>query len=210
MDRFTQPDLGSAVLLTIDVQYDVLEGQPFDLPGTTAVVPAVAELASAFRSAGRPIVHMVRLYRPDGHDVDLCRRAWVQGGAAVLVPGTPGSQLAPGVAPGAGELDPDRLLAGVPQVLDEREVVIYKPRWGAFYRTPLGEHLEALGVSTLVFCGFNFPNCPRASIFEASERDFRVALAVDAVSGFYEQAARELSGIGVALMSNQEIMAGLG
>jgi nicotinamidase-related amidase len=69
----------------------------------------------------------------------------------------------------------------------------------------LEEHLRDLGVSTLVFCGCNFPNCPRTSIYEASERDFRVVLAGDAVSGLYERGERELEAIGVRLMDVAEI-----
>jgi nicotinamidase-related amidase len=86
-----------------------------------------------------------------------------------------------------------------------RESAIYKSRWGAFYGTPLEEHLREQGVTSLVFCGCNFPNCPRASIYEASERDFRVVLARDAVSGVYERGERELLGIGVHLLSSAEV-----
>ena len=57
----------------------------------------------------------------------------------------------------------------------------------------------------MVFCGCNFPNCPRTSIYEASERDFRVVLVRDAVSGLYERGERELTNIGVHLMSASEV-----
>ena len=65
---------------------------------------------------------------------------------------------------------------------------------------PLEDHLRGLEVDTLAFCGANFPNCPRTSIYEASERDFRIVLAPDAVSGVYDRGRAELEGIGVALM----------
>ena len=42
------------------------------IPGTAEVLPALAQLVAAFRGAGRPVVHVVRLY--DGEDVDLVRR----------------------------------------------------------------------------------------------------------------------------------------
>ena len=86
---------------------------------------------------------------------------------------------------------------------------MYKPRWGAFFQTPLQAHLEGLGVSTLVFCGANFPNCPRTSIYEASERDFRIVVATDAISGLYERGRAELANIGVSLMSAAELVAQL-
>jgi nicotinamidase-related amidase len=145
-------------------------------------------------------VHIVRLYRSDGSNVDLCRREAVRGGWQALAPQSSGAELAPGLGPpDHARLDAELLLGGGIQRLAEGEVAIYKPRWGAFYQTPLQEHLERLNVSTLVFCGVNFPNCPRTSIYEASERDFRIVLASDAISGLYERGARELANIGVAL-----------
>src|SRR4029453_2753005 len=96
--------------------------------------------------------------------------------------------------------DTELLLSGAVQDVGPDEVVIYKPRWGAFYETPLEDHLREHGVSTLVFCGCNFPNCPRTSIYEASERDFRIVLAEDAISGLYDRGREELRSIGVTLM----------
>ncbi len=60
-----------------------------------------------------------------------------------------------------------------------------------------------------MFSGCNFPNCPRASIYEASERDFRLVLVRDAVSGLYERGERELANIGVRLMSAEEVTGAL-
>jgi nicotinamidase-related amidase len=123
-----------------------------------------------------------------------------------LAPGDPGSQLAAELLPEADlTLDAELLIAGGVQVLGPTEVAIYKPRWGAFYSTPLEDHLLDLEVSTLGFCGCNFPNCPRTSIYEASERDFRVVAARDAISGLYERGERELTNIGVRLMSAVEL-----
>ena len=78
-------------------------------------------------------------------------------------------------------------------------------REGAFFQTPLEGHLERYGVSTLVFSGCNYPNCPRTSIYEASERDFRVVLARDAASVLYDQGVDELVGIGVTAMDSADI-----
>jgi nicotinamidase-related amidase len=206
--EYVSPAFGAAALITIDIQVDTLDGQPLEVPGTSAAVPRIAALAAAFRAAGRPIVHVVRLYRSDGSNVDLCRRAAVEAGAAILAPGSRGSQLAPGVVRrgGAFALAADELLAGRAQDVGPGEVVMYKPRWGAFYATTLEDHLRRQDVSTIVFCGCNFPNCPRTSIYEASERDFRVVLADDAVSGLYDRGRRELEGIGVALMPTAEVV----
>ena len=55
-------------------------------------------------------------------------------------------------------------------------------------------------------CGANFPNCPRTTVYEASERDFRVVVAEDALSGLYDKGAAELRAIGVALMPAAEVV----
>ena len=205
------PDFASVALVTIDTQRDTLDGQPFEVPGTSAALPEMRRLAAAFRAAGRPIVHVVRLYRPDGSNVDLCRRRAVADGARLVLAGSPGAELASDLVPAsAPRLDTELLLAGGIQHAGPGEVVIYKPRWGAFFQTPLEAHLRALGVSTLVFAGCNFPNCPRTSIYEASERDFRLVLVEDAISGLYERGKDELRTIGVVLMRTAELVTALG
>lgn len=194
-DEHTRPQFARAALLTIDMQADVVSG-PHAVPGTEQAVTVAAALARAFRKARRPIVHVVRLYLPDGGNADLCRRSLIASGARLLVSGTPGSQLATGLAPeGTPPLDPELLLSGAAQPLAEGEHVIYKPRWSALYQTPLRRHLDGLGVSTLVVAGCNYPNCPRATIYDASAHDYRLVIAEDAISGFSEHARPELTGI---------------
>ena len=102
-------------------------------------------------------------------------------------------------------LDAELLLSGAIQQVAPGEVVVYKPRWGAFFGTPLEAHLQELDVSSLAFTGCNFPNCPRTSIYEASERDFRIVLVEDAVSGVYERGLEEMRRIGVRPMSAREL-----
>jgi nicotinamidase-related amidase len=204
---YLAPEFRSAALVSIDTQVDTLDGGALEIPGTSDAVPQIAALAAAFRDAGRPIVHVVRLYRSDGSNVDLCRRAAVEAGTEILAPGSSGSQLAPGIVPTEGfALDADKILDGQLQEVGPEEVVMYKPRWGAFFETPLEDWLRRCGVTTIVFCGCNFPNCPRTSIYEASERDFRVVLAEDAISGLYGQGRQELESIGVALMSTTQVI----
>ena len=82
---------------------------------------------------------------------------------------------------------------------------MYKPRWGAFFRTTLQQHLEELSVTTIVLCGCNFPNCPRTTVYEASERDYRIVFVKDSVSGVYKRGLTELQNIGVVLQNSAEI-----
>lgn len=207
---YTEPEFGSAALVSIDTQCDVLDGGPLEIPGTSAALGPMRTLAEGFRGAGRPIVHIVRIYEPDGSNVDLCRRQAVEGGLRILATGATGTEIASGLSPTGGPaLDFPLLLGGGVQMLGTDEAAIYKPRWGAFYQTPLKDHLRERDVTTIVFCGCNFPNCPRTSIYEASERDFRVVLASDAISGLYDRGKRELENIGVELMSAAQVSGAL-
>src|SRR5829696_1872851 len=78
-----------------------------------------------------------------------------------------------------------------------------------FTGAKLREHLNDLCTNTLVICGCNFPNCPRVTIYEASERDFRVVLVKDATSNVYERGLHELDKIGVELMTSDDCIAAL-
>jgi nicotinamidase-related amidase len=199
-DSYTRPLADSAALVLIDVQRDFYaDDAPMRVEGTRAAIWAMAKLTKAFRERGLPIVHVVRLYRADGSNVDLVRRRVIEQGARVAVPGSDGSQNAPELLPNVVELDHELLLAGGRQQLGPAEYVIYKPRWGAFYQTELDRLLRESGGTTLVFAGCNFPNCPRTSIYEASERDFRIVLVADAMSGLYGRGLEECRGIGVVV-----------
>ena len=74
-----------------------------------------------------------------------------------------------------------------------------------FLQTPLEEHLRRLGVNTLVITGSNYPNCPRATIYEASERDFRIVAVTDAVSLLDDRGIAELEAIGVLCIPSGEV-----
>jgi nicotinamidase-related amidase len=197
-DPYTQPLSGSAALVVIDVQHDFYtDTAPLHIEGTRAAIPAMARLAAGFRDHALPIVHVVRLYRPDGSNADLVRKQAIERGARIAVPGSAGSQIAPELLPNPVELDHELLLSGELQQIGPREHVVYKPRWGAFYQTSLERHLRDTGSDTVVFAGCNFPNCPRTSIYEASERDFRIVLVSDALSGLDDRGIEECRGIGV-------------
>ena len=203
---YTTPDFSSMALITVDTQRDTLDGQPLEIPGTSAILPRLQRLLHAFRTVRMHVVHMVRLYKEDGSNVDLCRRSMVESGAAILRPDSSGAELAAELLPEPStRLDAELLLSGGTQQIASREVIVYKPRWGAFYGTPLEAHLRELGVSSLAFTGCNFPNCPRTSIYEASERDFRIVLVEDAVSGLYERGKEEMENIGIRVMSEAEL-----
>lgn len=212
MSDYLSPHYAQSALIIIDFQNDcVLPGGAMEIPGSIDVLPALTTLSQHMRDASRPIFHIVRAYLPDGSNADLCRRSILEVGTSLLAPYSRGADFPDALKPmDAPPLYWATLLAGHVQRLSDCDHVIYKPRWGAFYQTPLENFLRTLDIDTLIFAGCNFPNCPRTSIYEASERDFRIVLAQDAMSGLYQQGIDELKNIGVTIKSSQEILSALG
>ncbi|MFF1946845.1 cysteine hydrolase family protein [Rhodococcus qingshengii] len=207
MADYVTPQWGRSALLVIDLQRDFLDGGQATIPGTTEVIPKVVSLVNAFRHARRPVFHVIRLYPPGSSDVDLLRRDSIEKGAEVVAPGTDGWHVADGVLPVGFEFDADELLRGRAQKIGPREVLLFKPRWSAFHRTELELLLHAQECDTLVVAGCNLPNCPRATLFDASERDFRTVLATDAVSQTSAERLVDMERIGVNLLSSAEVVA---
>ena len=206
MTDYIAPDYNRVALITIDVQRDcTLPGAPFEIPGTFEMLPNMKKLVQAFRAIQKPIIHVVRLYLRDGSNADACRRGIIELGTCILAPQSDGAELMEELKPEPGiRLDSTKLLRGELQTIGSHEWIMYKPRWGAFYKTPLEKHLHALDINTIVVCGCNFPNCPRTTVYEASERDFKIVFVTDAVSRTYKRGLQELKNIGVALIKTSE------
>ena len=85
------------------------------------------------------------------------------------------------------------------------EHIMFKPRWSAFYRTSLEQHLRDQDVTTVVVAGCNLPNCPRGTLFDASERDFRTVLVPDATSQVTAERLADLTLIGVTLADTRAV-----
>ncbi|RXZ80281.1 cysteine hydrolase [Paenibacillaceae bacterium] len=210
--KYTRPNWNTSVLITIDTQNDfTLPSAPAEIQGTSEVLPNMKRALEAYRAQGLPIIHVIRLYKEDGSNVDLCRRETIEKGTKIAVPDSNGAELVRELRSASyAALDANLLLSGGFQSVEEREWVMYKPRWGAFYQTELQAFLQERGIDTIVFTGCNFPNCPRTSMYEASERDFRVVMVADTMSQVYEKGIQEMSNIGVHVCGLNEVLDALG
>lgn len=207
MGKYTDPNISKSALITIDTQNDfTLDGAPAQITGTAEVIPNMTRLLVSYRKTGMLIIHVVRLYLPDGSNVDLCRKQIIEEGKGIVAPESDGAELVDGLKPDVStKLNADILLKGELQQIGTNEFVMYKSRWGAFYGTVLEKFLKEREVNTVVFTGCNYPNCPRTSIYEASERDFRVVLVKDAVSRLSPKDEEEMQNIGVGLLETNKI-----
>lgn len=207
MDKYTKPNLRKSAIITIDTQNDFsLPGAVAEIKGTSEVIPNMTKILDACRRKEIPIIHVIRIYKEDGSNVDLCRRELIESGTDIVKPGSMGADLVHDIKPAKSEdLNYQDLLSGAIQQIGALEWVIYKPRWGAFYHTRLESFLKEQEVDTVIFIGCNFPNCPRTSIYEASERDFKVIMVEDAISGVYDKGIEELRNIGVHVCTTDQL-----
>ncbi|MBI2466368.1 MAG: cysteine hydrolase [Candidatus Rokubacteria bacterium] len=76
-------------------------------------------------------------------------------------------------------------------------VVRGKKRYSAFFATDLEFLLRRLGATTLILAGINTTTCILCTAFEATNRDFRVVIASDAVDSMDGE---EMHGFALRLM----------
>ena len=58
----------------------------------------------------------------------------------------------------------------------------------------------------MVVAGCNYPNCPRSTLIDATERDLRTVAVPDALSRWTPAAADELAALGIAVCSTDEVL----
>ena len=175
-------DPGHTALVVIDMQRDFIEDGGFgaalgnDVTRLQTIVPTTAQLIAAAREAGLAVIHTRECHAPDLSDCPPAKRE--RGSPSlrigdegpmgrVLISGEPGAAIVPELAPIAGEL-----------VLD-------KPGKGAFYATPLADHLAELGTKTLIFAGVTTVGCVQTTMREANDRGFECLLAEDATESYF-------------------------
>jgi nicotinamidase-related amidase len=182
-----------SALLIVDMQNDfVLPTAPACVAGAMATLPRLREVLEHFRKNGWPVFHIVREYRADGSDVEYCRLDGFKK-RQVAVPGTPGCEIVAELAPLPGEYR------------------VVKPRFSAFMATELDFMLRRLGVQHVVICGTQYPNCIRATAYDAICFAYRTTVLTDATSAASQEIAdaniRDLRNVGVACVTLAELQA---
>jgi len=180
-------------LVIVDMQNDfVLPGAPACVAGAYDTVPVIKRLLDFFRVNKLPVFHVVREYRADGSDIEMNRLDGFLREGRYLVPGTKGCEI----------VDPLRPLDG--------EYRIVKNRYSCFMNTELDFMLRRIGVTHLVVCGTQYPNCIRATIFDAVCHGYHVINIIDATSAQTPDIAKanivDIRNIGVDCISLDEFI----
>jgi len=169
--------------------------------------PMIARAVALFqelRALGVPIVHVVTEYREAGeiaanpfwkaiHDDPVKAR---KGILKHNLAGSPGTQIIPALW-----AEGDLKVGG-------------KKRYNCFYATDLEFLLRSRGVDTVIFAGINTTTCVLNTAFEATNRDFRVVIAAEAVDSMdgeemHRFALRLMSAAVGWVLSNEEILKAL-
>lgn len=126
-----------------------------------ALGPISATLDAA-RAKGLPVIYVTGRYRKDRWD----RGALMFKNARVAEFGQPGG------------IDPMEI---VPQIAPQpTDILFYKQKPSAFFGTPLLSYLVLLGVDSLIVAGTSTSGCVRASVVDAFNHNYRVAVVGDA------------------------------
>ena len=178
-------------LLLIDMQNDfVRDGKPLRVAGAEAILPRARSLLDLFRERRLPVVHVLRVHRPDGSDVEIMRQEIFRR-TPFAVEGTEGAEV-------ISELAPKR-----------DEFTIRKTRMSAFLSTDLDLLLRSIGVDTVVVAGIQTPNCIRTTVFDAMALNYAAVLVTDAVAAQSDEIhrcnVRDMERIGVKVLTTAEM-----
>jgi biuret amidohydrolase len=148
-------------LVNIDVQRCFVSDSPLACPDAPALIPHINRIAEVCRARGILVVHVRHVLRADASD------------AGVL------GEISPIVMDGYIAAGSDSAALHPDLVVDPRDVLVEKPRFGAFQRTNLEAILRERGIDTIIVSGIATNVCCDTTAREAFARDFRVFFLSD-------------------------------
>ena len=203
-------DPARTALIAIDMHRGHLDPAVATLPLAAErcdrVIARAAQLFAALRTRRMPIVHVVTEYR-DAQEI-LANPFWraIHDDPSKARKRMSGHNI---IGEPTTEIIPDLIKPG-------DWIVRGKKRYSPFHDTDLGFLLDRrLQVDTLILAGINTTSCVLCCGFEATNRDYRVVIAADAVDSMDGE---EMHGFALRLMAatigwvlaNDEIIAALG
>ena len=174
-------DIVRSALLVVDMQNDFLHKDGnfpniarehpelgFDIPFLQSTIAPISRLVSAFRAAGRPVIYLVHVLKPDYSDaafpywrVGLDPKSWNR---THCVERTWGAEIVDDLKP------------------RDDEPVIVKKGFGGFANTSLDITLRNLGVTTCVVAGVTTCVCVSNTVRGGVELNYRMILVKDGVA----------------------------
>lgn len=153
-------------LINIDMQNCFVENSPIAAPGGIEVLTRINRLAEVCRSVGTLVVHTSHVLRPDGSNRGVLGEILPPVNDGIINKGSLSAKLHIGVK------------------VDRKDVLLDKPRYGAFHGTDLELILRSKGIDTIIISGIATNFCCETTAREACVRDFRVLFMSDGTTTF--------------------------
>lgn len=163
-------------LINVDMQNCFVEGSPISAPEGRLVLERINRLAAVCRAAGILVIHVSHTLRADGSNMGLLWELAPVVKEGIITKGSASAALHRGL------------------VVDPRDILLEKPRFGAFHGTDLELILRSRGIDTVIIVGIATNVCCETTAREAAVRDFRVFFLSDgtATSAMGNASAAEL------------------
>lgn len=148
-------------LINVDLQTCFVRESAVYAPGGAVVLERLNRLAAVCREAGVVVVHTRLVLRPDGSNLGIFGETSPPAREGVLNEDAPSAQL-------------DEEL-----VVLQGDIILRKPRFGAFHGTDLELILRSRGIDTVIVGGVATNVCCDTTAREAMQREFRVFFLSD-------------------------------
>ncbi len=153
-------------LINVDLQNLFVEGYPLSAPDGLELLERINRLSEVCREAGIQVIHAMHVVRPDGSNIGVL---------GDLVPPVKQGVIDQGAQSAALHDDLD---------IEDGDIILEKPRYGAFHGTDLELILHASGIDSVIVTGITTSVCCETTAREANARDFRVFFLSDGTSTF--------------------------
>ena len=148
-------------LVNIDMQNCFVDDSPISAIDGPAVLKRINRLSAVCREADILVIHTSCVLRPDGSNMGVLGETSPPAKAGILNKGTKSAALHPML------------------VVGDRDILLDKPRFGAFHGTDLEMILRARRIDTVIITGIATNVCCETTAREAMVRDFHVFFLSD-------------------------------
>lgn len=148
-------------LINVDMQNCFVQGYPMSAPGGLALLERINRLAAVCRRAGILVIHTSHVLRTDGSNIGVL------------------GEIAPGIKQGLVNKGSEASTLHRGLIVDASDILLDKPRFGAFHGTDLELILRSRGIDSVIISGIATNICCETTAREACVRDFRVFFLSD-------------------------------
>ena len=153
-------------LINVDMQNLFVDGYPLSAPDGLELLERINKFADVCRGTGITVIHAMHVVRPDGSNIGVL---------GDIIPAVKGGVINKGA-------EASLLHKGLD--IKDGDIVLEKPRYGAFHGTDLELILRARDIQSVIVTGITTSVCCETTAREANARDYQVFFLSDGTSTF--------------------------